>query len=80
MSREWLTKLRVTSEKTQDEIATKVMVSRQYYGMIESGVRNPSVDLAKRIASVLGFDWTLFFADDGNEMLQGKNSCQKEVI
>jgi len=31
---------------------------------IVNGKANPSVDVAKRIADVLGFDWTLFFEDD----------------
>ena len=35
--------------------------------MIESGHRRPSVDLAKRLGTVLGVDWTLFFEDSGQE-------------
>jgi transcriptional regulator with XRE-family HTH domain len=68
MAREWLAKLRIARNKTHDDVANQVDVSRQYYGMIESGIRNPSVDLAKRIASSLGFEWTIFFTDEGNEM------------
>ncbi len=34
------------------------------YSKIERGEANPSVDVAKRIAAVLGFDWTRFFEDD----------------
>ncbi|MFB4326442.1 helix-turn-helix domain-containing protein [Paenibacillus sp. AK002] len=83
MAREWLAKLRIASNKTHDDVANQVEVSRQYYGMIESGVRNPSVDLAKRIASSLGFEWTIFFVDDGNEMfrddVQTASSDRKEV-
>lgn len=74
MAREWLAKLRIARNKTHDDVANQVDVSRQYYGMIESGVRNPSVDLAKRIASSLGFEWTIFFADEGNEMFRGVDS------
>jgi putative transcriptional regulator len=48
-------------EKTQDYIACKVRISRSMYAMIESGERNPSVPVAKNIAKVLNFDWTLFF-------------------
>ncbi|ADO57467.1 MULTISPECIES: helix-turn-helix transcriptional regulator [Paenibacillus] len=77
MTREWLVKLRNDANKTHDEVATKVKISRQYYGMIESGIRNPSVDLAKKIASFLEFEWTLFFADKSNEMLL--NKITKEV-
>ncbi len=69
MTRAWLTQLRIQAEKTHEDVASAVDVSRQYYGMIESGIRNPSVELAKRISTVLNFEWTLFFADQGNEML-----------
>jgi len=31
---------------------------------IELGERRPSVKVAKRIASVLGFDWTQFFEEE----------------
>jgi DNA-binding XRE family transcriptional regulator len=32
--------------------------------MIEGGHRNPSVDVAKKIAAVLGFDWIRFYDDE----------------
>lgn len=70
MTREWLIAIRINASKTHDDVAIEVKVSRQYYGMIESGIRNPSVDLAKRIASILNFDWTLFFEEQGNETFQ----------
>ena len=34
---------------------------------IENGNANPSVKVAKKIAAVLGFDWTMFFEDDSND-------------
>ncbi|MBY9081055.1 helix-turn-helix transcriptional regulator [Paenibacillus sp. HN-1] len=79
MTRQWLIDFRNSDARTQDYIAERTGISRQYYGMIEAGNRNPSVDLAKRIASVLRFDWTLFFADKGNEMLH-KSTIREEVI
>ncbi|MEC0310141.1 helix-turn-helix transcriptional regulator [Paenibacillus lautus] len=79
MDRDWLTKFRTKSAMTHDDVASMVGVSRQYYGMIESGVRNPSVELAKRIAKILKFNWTLFFVDEGNELLLDE-SVNKEVI
>lgn len=36
-------------------------ISRQYYNFIENGKRRPSVEVAKRIADVFGFEWTRFF-------------------
>ena len=59
----WLLKKRKHKEKTQDYIACKARISRSMYAMIESGERNPSVPVAKNIAKVLNFDWTLFFED-----------------
>ena len=46
---------------TQQELASKSCVSRVTISRIENGKFLPSVDVAKRIAEVLGFDWTLFF-------------------
>lgn len=31
---------------------------------IELGERRPSVEVAKKIAAVLGFDWTRFYEDE----------------
>ncbi len=59
----WLLEKRKNKEKTQDYIAYKARISRSMYAMIESGERNPSVPVAKNIAKVLNFDWTLFFED-----------------
>jgi putative transcriptional regulator len=78
MAREWLAEIRVSAGKTHDDIANAVKISRQYYGMIEAGNRNPSVPLAKRIAAELGFSWTIFFADQGNEMFPDELSATSE--
>lgn len=59
----WLLEKRKYREKTQDYIAYKARISRSMYAMIESGERNPSVPVAKNIAKVLNFDWTLFFEE-----------------
>lgn len=78
MERTWLVNIRTDLELTHDFVAGEAKISRQYYGMIESGLRNPSVDLAKRIAKALKFNWTLFFEEKGNETFQ-ENSTSKEV-
>lgn len=59
----WLLKRRKERSKTQDYIACKARISRSMYAMIESGERNPSVTVAKNIAKVLNFEWTLFFEE-----------------
>lgn len=65
MAREWLIKAR--NNATHEEVAQLVGIKRQYYSMIENGTRTPSVGVAKKIGAVLGFDWTIFFNDLGNE-------------
>ena len=50
-------------DMTQEEVASKAGIARTSYTNIETGSRRPSVDVAKRIAAVLGFDWVLFFEE-----------------
>ena len=59
--REWLLEMRKGVGITQEHIATKCSITRQYYSMIEKGERVPSVETAQAIANVLGFKWTRFF-------------------
>ena len=56
-----VTKLRKEKGLRQFDVAQYCGVSVQYIWMIENGERKPSVKVAKRIASVLDFDWTEFF-------------------
>lgn len=60
----WLKGLRMEAGKTQDEVAAGACISRGSYANIESGERRPSVEVAKRIAAVLGFEWTRFFEEE----------------
>ena len=64
-TRQWLVKCR--GELTHQRAAELAGISRSYYTEIESGEKNPSVTIAKRIAKTLKFDWTLFFTDDCRE-------------
>ncbi|EAF6665850.1 XRE family transcriptional regulator [Listeria monocytogenes] len=57
----WLQEIRNKKNISQRDIANKVGISRATYTSYELGSRNPSVDVAKRIADELGFNWTLFF-------------------
>ena len=49
---------------TQQQLAELVGVDRTLISKIESGSATPSVTTAKKIAAVLGFNWTRFFEDD----------------
>lgn len=60
---EWLKELRKSTKKSAADVATDVGVTAQYYNFIENGKRRPSVAVAKRIADVLGFEWTRFFEE-----------------
>lgn len=60
--RDWLIKIR--GKRSQQEIADLCGISQNFYSCLETGERQPSVKTAKKIASVLGFDWTLFFQDE----------------
>jgi transcriptional regulator with XRE-family HTH domain len=62
--REWLHKKRTKKNLTIREIAEKTNIDFSYYSLIENGLRNPSVDTAKKIALVLGFKWTKFFESE----------------
>ena len=51
---------------TQEEIAHKLNITRQYYNAIENMKRKPSVELAKKLGDLLELDWTYFFNDRVN--------------
>ena len=55
---DWLVELR--GEKTQAALAKQIGIAQSTYAGIESGKRGVGVKTAKRIAAVLGFDWTRF--------------------
>ena len=59
--RDWLITIR--GDHSQQAVANKIGMSQSGYASIETGARNPSVSMAKKIAAALGFDWTLFFRD-----------------
>jgi len=56
-----LKELRKSANMTQKEVAKKVAIRRASYANIENGSRKPSVKVAKRVAKVLGFEWTQFY-------------------
>ena len=63
--RRWLKELRYKSNNmNQGQLAEKVGISRTMITEIENGNANPSVEVAKKIAAVLGFDWTRFYQDE----------------
>lgn len=59
--REWLKEMRNNRHLTQEEVAKLSGISRTHYTQIETGNKTPSVEVAKRIARTLKFDWVVFF-------------------
>lgn len=58
-----LKEIRTEKGLTQQELADECDVNRTTITNIENGIINPSVQLAKKLGKILGFDWTLFFSD-----------------
>lgn len=65
--RKWLADIRKEAKRTQQDVADAAGISQAYYAGIELGIRGKplAVPVAKRIAAVLGFDWTRFYEEDG---------------
>lgn len=59
--RNWLLEKRKNKKLTMREVALIAKIAESSFSLIESGQRNPSVSVAKRIAKLLDFDWTKFF-------------------
>mgnify|MGYP002524671661 CR=1 FL=1 len=59
--REWLIQIRKAKGFTRTDMVKKIKITQQMYYYIENNQRNPSVELAQKIAEVLGFDWTMFY-------------------
>jgi putative transcriptional regulator len=65
--RKWLQEKRQENNLTQEDVAKASGIQRAYYTMIENGTRQPSVQVAQKIAGKMGFNWTIFFENKGNE-------------
>jgi putative transcriptional regulator len=68
--RKWLIDIR--SGRAQAQIAKAAGITQQMYSAIELGERRPSVEVAKKIASVMGFNWTRFFEDEDDKPARSK--------
>ena len=59
--RDWLRNKRLEKQLTQAQLAKIVGADATMISKTEVGERRPSVELAKKIAEALGFDWTRFY-------------------
>ncbi len=57
----WLQEIRNEKGLTQEEVAQIVGINRASLSKLENGNTNPSVRLAQKLGSTLGFDWTRFY-------------------
>lgn len=62
-----LKSVRKSKGMSQKELAEMCGKSRSTVCEIERGYIKPSVPFAKRMAAILGIDWTLFYPDDDEE-------------
>ncbi|MGI6334573.1 MAG: helix-turn-helix transcriptional regulator [Saccharofermentanales bacterium] len=62
--RTWLIERRKKQQMTQLAVASKTGITRAYYAQLESASRSPSIKVAKKLADVLDFEWTVFYSDD----------------
>ncbi len=61
MQRDWLREKRLNLDLSQEQLATKLGITRAYYTQIELGNRRPSPEIAIAIGKELNFPWTDFF-------------------
>lgn len=69
-------KLRIKCKEaglTQKELAQKTGVQQPQICKIENGVNKPDIKTAKRIAKVLGFDWTEFYREEDEDDISGSS-------
>ena len=62
---DWLVKIR--GKRSQYEVAREIGIPQSTYASIETGARRPSVTMAKKIAKVMGFQWTKFYEDQDEQ-------------
>ena len=53
---------------SKNQAAVILDIDRSYMTHIVTGRKKPSPDMAKRIGLLLGFDWRIFYDDDGNAL------------
>ena len=62
--KKWLIAIRKEKGLSQVQVSEAVGISQPSYCNIENGERGIAVETAKKIANVLGFDWTRFYEDE----------------
>ncbi|MDE5413227.1 helix-turn-helix domain-containing protein [Alkalihalobacterium chitinilyticum] len=68
--RDWLKNVRKERGLTQEEVASSAFINRAFYTQIENGSRNPSFEVAKNIATILGISPSAFYTNEFSEPFQ----------
>ena len=66
--------IRTSSGMKQREVATKLGVTSNYVSLVESGNREPSVSLLKKLATVFGVPVGIFFLWEGPNLTSPKKN------
>jgi transcriptional regulator with XRE-family HTH domain len=74
LERKWLVEIRESKDFTQQEVASKVGITRSTYTRYERGSRNPKPKTAAKIAELLSFDAGKFFWYNCDKMTQDKST------
>jgi transcriptional regulator with XRE-family HTH domain len=61
---ERITEKRIKAELSRNEVARRAELTEAYIGLLERGLRNPTVDVIERICGALGITIQEFFAVD----------------
>lgn len=65
--RNWLIAIRKEKNLSQADVSRAAGIAQPSYCNIENGERGIAVNTAKKIAAVLGFDWTRFYEKEPGE-------------
>ncbi|MBV4429474.1 helix-turn-helix transcriptional regulator [Clostridium tyrobutyricum] len=69
-----LRKCRLNKKLSVEDISKVLNISKSYYYKIESGLRNPTMVLAKQIANLLEEDIESLFFNNNLDKMSNKNS------
>ena len=69
--------IRTSSGLKQKDVATKVGVTSNYISLVESGNREPSVSLLKKLATIFGVPVGLFFLWEENDPSSSKKNIDQ---
>ena len=61
--RMWLIGIRKARGMSQQAVADAAGIKQPTYWQYEAGTATPRPTIAKKIAKLLGFDWTLFYEE-----------------